>query len=244
MRASPRPSGCQPALLLLPSNSVPTSLQGFPNSAMLPDKGSKHGLAPAFKVHPKELEQECRSIFGPELPRLKVPSIAANVKQLVRGIGGVVFTNGELDGWAGGSYLSHKDVWGPADEQAAGAAGAGREQEHGNNDLQHQQQDGLSTYMGGTEKQPLRPSLRRQQQGTSALTALSSPPREHLVQEQHRRLQQGVAVPAGGASDVAGISEATGSFGAVPVAFVMYEAASHCTVSCPVCCLQWRASTR
>ncbi|WIA22938.1 hypothetical protein OEZ86_009871 [Tetradesmus obliquus] len=85
--------------------------QGFPNTAMLPERHTRrHTLVPPYKVHQKELESECRQIFGQDLPRLKVPAVAADVKRLLREVGGVVFTNGEFDGWAGGSFLSDEDV--------------------------------------------------------------------------------------------------------------------------------------
>jgi len=35
-----------------------------------------------------------------------------NVRSLLSMLGGVVFTNGDLDGWAGGSLLSYSDLWG------------------------------------------------------------------------------------------------------------------------------------
>jgi hypothetical protein len=66
---------------------------------MLPDnRHARHTLVPPYKVHHKELETECRQIFGQDLPDLKVPAVAVDVRRLVREVGGVVFTNGEFDG--------------------------------------------------------------------------------------------------------------------------------------------------
>lgn len=53
---------------------------------------------PPYKVHRSELQAECRQIFGQDLPDLKVPAVAADMKRLVQDVGGVVFTNGEFDG--------------------------------------------------------------------------------------------------------------------------------------------------
>jgi hypothetical protein len=65
---------------------------------MLPEKHRRHTLVPSYKVHHKEIEQECRQIWGQDLPGLKVPAVAADVRRLLREVGGVVFTNGEFDG--------------------------------------------------------------------------------------------------------------------------------------------------
>jgi hypothetical protein len=72
--------------------------QGFPNTAMLPDRHTRHTLVPPYKVHLKDLEEQCRQIWGQDLPGLKVPAVAADVRRLVQKVGGVVFTNGEFDG--------------------------------------------------------------------------------------------------------------------------------------------------
>jgi hypothetical protein len=72
--------------------------QGFPNTAMLPDRRPRHTLVPPYKVNHKELENECRQIWGQDLPGLRVPAVAGDVRRLVREVGGVVFTNGEFDG--------------------------------------------------------------------------------------------------------------------------------------------------
>lgn len=44
-----------------------------------------------------------RGIFGNDLKPLHSPGFARNFMRLLRREGGVVFTNGDLDGWAGGS---------------------------------------------------------------------------------------------------------------------------------------------
>eukprot|EP00882_Tetradesmus_deserticola_P008518 GHRQ01008981.1.p1 GENE.GHRQ01008981.1~~GHRQ01008981.1.p1 ORF type:complete len:479 (+),score=114.98 GHRQ01008981.1:999-2435(+) len=75
--------------------------QGFPNTAMLPDRRRRRTLVPPYKVHLQELQAECRQIFGQDLPDLKVPAVAADVKRLVQEVGGVVFTNGDFDGECG-----------------------------------------------------------------------------------------------------------------------------------------------
>jgi hypothetical protein len=45
----------------------------------------------------------CRNVFGKSVKPLHAPGFARNFMQLLRREGGVVFTNGDLDGWAGGS---------------------------------------------------------------------------------------------------------------------------------------------
>ena len=49
------------------------------------------------------LGKTCRAMFGPGIPRMEAPSYARGFMRLLHQVGGVVFTNGDLDGWAGGS---------------------------------------------------------------------------------------------------------------------------------------------
>lgn len=44
-----------------------------------------------------------RNIFGKHLPDLRGPGFARHIMPLLKEYGNVVFTNGDLDGWAGGS---------------------------------------------------------------------------------------------------------------------------------------------
>jgi hypothetical protein len=44
-----------------------------------------------------------RAVFGSDIKPLHSPGFARNFMRLLRREGGVVFTNGDLDGWAGGS---------------------------------------------------------------------------------------------------------------------------------------------
>jgi hypothetical protein len=44
-----------------------------------------------------------RNIFGKHVPQLHAPGFARHIMPLLQEYGNVVFTNGDLDGWAGGS---------------------------------------------------------------------------------------------------------------------------------------------
>jgi hypothetical protein len=81
----------------------------------MPAAGSPNTITPAYTVTLDQLRSECEDLFGSKLPPLKVPAVAdpAAVKAMVRKIGGVVFTNGNADGWSGGSYYSYMDLAGP-----------------------------------------------------------------------------------------------------------------------------------
>jgi hypothetical protein len=90
-------------------------LQGFVYSSAMPAAGSPNTITPAYTVTLDQLRSECEQLFGSSLPPLKVPAVAdpTAVKALVRKVGGVVFTNGNADGWSGGSYYSYMDLVGP-----------------------------------------------------------------------------------------------------------------------------------
>jgi hypothetical protein len=101
-----------PLPLLLP---LLRCLQGFVYSSAMPAAGSPNTITPAYTVTLDQLRNECEDLFGRNLPPLKVPAVAdpVTVRALVRKIGGVVFTNGNADGWSGGSYYSYMDLVGP-----------------------------------------------------------------------------------------------------------------------------------
>lgn len=86
--------------------------QGMMWSSFLPASGSPDTLAPATNVSVGDILKECRSLFG-ELPPFKPPTFTRNIKRSARQIGGIVFTNGELDGWGGGSVFGPRD-FGPS----------------------------------------------------------------------------------------------------------------------------------
>jgi hypothetical protein len=98
---------------------MPT-LQGFVYSSAMPAAGSPNTITPAYTVTLDQLRSECEDLFGSNLSPLKVPAVAdpTTVRALVREIGGVVFTNGNADGWSGGSYYSYMDLVGPNVEMA------------------------------------------------------------------------------------------------------------------------------
>ncbi|KAF6255587.1 serine carboxypeptidase S28-domain-containing protein [Scenedesmus sp. NREL 46B-D3] len=98
----------------LASYSYQCCTQGFVYSSSMPASGSPDTITPAYTVTLDQLRSECEDLFGSSLPPLRVPAMAdpTAVKQLVRKVGGVVFTNGNADGWSGGSYYSYMDIAG------------------------------------------------------------------------------------------------------------------------------------
>jgi hypothetical protein len=102
-------------LLLLLLLLLLCCLQGFVYSSAMPAAGSPNTITPAYTVTLDQLRSECEDLFGSKLPPLKVPAVAdpTAFKALVRKVGGLVFANGNADGWSGGSYYSYMDLAGP-----------------------------------------------------------------------------------------------------------------------------------
>lgn len=98
--------------------------QGSVYSSEMAATGSPNTLTPAYGVWGLMLRQECRNLFGRRLPERKSPRFMLDMQQLCK-TGGIVFTNGDLDGWAGGSFQSFKEL------QAAIAAGFAGNARHG-----------------------------------------------------------------------------------------------------------------
>lgn len=101
----------------LPSYSYQCCTQGTVYSSELPATGSPGTLTAAYAVTQEELRSQCETLFGKGLPDLRPPSFAVDIKTLVLRYQGIVFTNGDADGWSGGSYYSCKELYGPAGVQ-------------------------------------------------------------------------------------------------------------------------------
>jgi hypothetical protein len=71
--------------------------------------GSPNTLTPAYNVWAFNLRQECRQLFGRRIPERRSPAFMLDMQQLCK-TGSIVFTNGDLDGWAGGSFQSFKEL--------------------------------------------------------------------------------------------------------------------------------------
>eukprot|EP00775_Hariotina_reticulata_P008145 gene8145-8338_t len=84
--------------------------QGFVDAGKLPAAGTPDTFFPKISVTVAEIQQACDKLFGSAIPRLEAPRFAANLRRLIRKTGGVIFTNGEIDTWAGGSWLALSDV--------------------------------------------------------------------------------------------------------------------------------------
>ncbi|KAI8472440.1 MAG: serine carboxypeptidase S28-domain-containing protein [Monoraphidium minutum] len=79
------------------------------------DADDLYTSAPAAKA---ALRRDCRSVYGDSVGLRPAPVMADGPK-LIRRVGGVVFTNGELDPWSGGSPRSLVDL-APEAKAAAG----------------------------------------------------------------------------------------------------------------------------
>jgi hypothetical protein len=93
------------------SYSYQCCTQGAITSTMLSRRPDKEDVY--FKFPPPtegNLRRQCRDLFGDSVPALKPAEVMRKSYQLLEKVGGVVFTNGELDGWMGGSPTSTKDL--------------------------------------------------------------------------------------------------------------------------------------
>eukprot|EP00878_Enallax_costatus_P027156 GHUV01029210.1.p1 GENE.GHUV01029210.1~~GHUV01029210.1.p1 ORF type:complete len:380 (+),score=84.69 GHUV01029210.1:552-1691(+) len=94
----------------LASYSYQCCTQGTVYSSELAAMGSPATVTAAYGVTEVELRRQCEAMFDKDLPDLQPPKFAVGIKQLVEKYGGIVFTNGDADGWSGGSYYSYKDI--------------------------------------------------------------------------------------------------------------------------------------
>jgi len=76
--------------------------QGFVVSSEMTSTGAKGTAFPAWLVDLAEIRAECMNIYGNAVPELAPPTIATNFTARLADVGGIVFTNGDLDEWSGG----------------------------------------------------------------------------------------------------------------------------------------------
>lgn len=79
-----------------------------------------------------------RHVFGPDMPALAGPPFAQNIRAELRRVGGVVFTNGDLDGWAGGSVGLEPRL--PQSQEQEGGSSSGTASSPGSQQPPQQQQ--------------------------------------------------------------------------------------------------------
>lgn len=73
-------------------------------SSEQPSSGKAGTAIFKYAMSMETLRQECESLFGADLPPPKLPHALSDkvVGSKLKTVGGVVFTNGHLDEWAGG----------------------------------------------------------------------------------------------------------------------------------------------
>ncbi|KAI8472436.1 MAG: peptidase S28 [Monoraphidium minutum] len=91
---------------------------GVVSSQFLSRKADADDLCTSGRVTKAELKNDCRAVYGKSVSVKPAPFMAKG-PMLICSVGGVVFTNGELDPWAGGSPRSLVDL-APDAKAAAG----------------------------------------------------------------------------------------------------------------------------
>lgn len=99
-----------PKVSMYDAYSYQCCTQGTVHGGLVPAQGTADTFYPRYHVSLKDHLRSCREAFGSGLPAYQAPAFVTTIKQLVEEIGGIVFTNGELDTWAGGSWTSLADV--------------------------------------------------------------------------------------------------------------------------------------
>lgn len=84
--------------------------QGAVHSGMLNSVSDANDAFVSFNVSAAVLQPQCNKIYSRKVPQLKPASVMADGPKLISQVGGVVFVNGQLDGWSGGSPKSTADL--------------------------------------------------------------------------------------------------------------------------------------
>jgi lysosomal Pro-X carboxypeptidase len=87
-----------------PSYNYQSCTQGAVNSGELSSNGSS-GMLPKYTETVQDIRLDCLRYFGPTVPNLQAPSFT-NYQSQVESKGGIVWTNGDLDHWSGGSVMT------------------------------------------------------------------------------------------------------------------------------------------
>ncbi|KAI9011691.1 serine carboxypeptidase S28-domain-containing protein [Hyaloraphidium curvatum] len=86
-----------------PSYNYQMCAQGAINSGELSSNGSSAVLLPIYTLTTEDIRADCLRYFGPQLPPLTPLPAALDFRQMLAKTGAVVFTNGDMDHWSGGS---------------------------------------------------------------------------------------------------------------------------------------------
>ena len=84
---------------------VQVCTQGFPVASEMPSNGVAGTAIFKYQVLLASVRKECEAVFEPELlPPLRIPKALSEetFASKLKAVGGVVFTNGDIDEWAGG----------------------------------------------------------------------------------------------------------------------------------------------
>ena len=72
----------------------------------MPSNGAAGTAIFKYQVPLSTVRKECEAVFGLELPPMRIPKALseATFSSKLKTVGGVVFTNGGVDEWAGGEH--------------------------------------------------------------------------------------------------------------------------------------------
>ena len=79
--------------------------QGTVTASEFSSDGTLPSILPPLTIPDELILTECIKAYGPSVPKPKPAYVAVRFMEKLKEIGHVVFTNGDLDGWSGGSIL-------------------------------------------------------------------------------------------------------------------------------------------
>ncbi|KAI8472438.1 MAG: serine carboxypeptidase S28-domain-containing protein [Monoraphidium minutum] len=84
--------------------------QGTPVTSLMSRKADADDMYTSKRVAKSAIKRDCLKIYDKSVATIKPAPFMAKGPKLLRRVGGVVFTNGEFDPWAGGSPRSLADL--------------------------------------------------------------------------------------------------------------------------------------